>query len=123
MPSLDGWDLKRYRAHLWVRARRLNLDPRLKARFDESDLVQEALVRAQASATPCPGESHRERLAYLDQAFEVFADHLREHHAARRDIDREQAARQALNESTAAYRLDPADSGSSPSERAARREE
>jgi RNA polymerase sigma-70 factor (subfamily 1) len=124
MASLDGWDLEQYRAYLRVRARRLRLDPRLKARFDESDLVQEVLLRAQTSATPCAGPSHRLRLAYLDQAFDwVFADHLREHHAGIRDVDREQAVRQALDESTAAHRLEPADSGASPSEQAAHREE
>lgn len=125
MPSLDGWEnLDRYRAYLRVRARRLVLDPRLKVRFNESDLVQEAFVRALAAEKPCEGESAGVRMAYLDRIFDnVFADHLRTHHAEMRDVDKEQAVRQALDESTAAYRLDPADGGASPSEQAARREE
>jgi RNA polymerase sigma-70 factor (subfamily 1) len=122
VPSLDGWDLKRYRAYLKVRARMLDLDPRLRVRFDESDLVQEVFVRAQACAESCRGQSHRERMAYLDQVFDnVFTDYLREHRAQKRDIDME-VAEQALNESSAAYRLHAADSVS-PSEQASRREE
>jgi RNA polymerase sigma-70 factor (subfamily 1) len=126
MPSLDDWDLDSYRAHLRVRARRLNLDPRLQAHFDASDLVQETLVRALRSATPCSGDSHRERLVYLDQAFDwVFGDHLRKVHTAKGDIDREQKqiAQQALSESTAGYRIDLVAAGASPSEQASRREE
>jgi RNA polymerase sigma-70 factor (ECF subfamily) len=124
MPSLEGWDLKRYRAYLKVRARTLELDPRLKIRFDESDWVQEVFLQAQAATEPCRGNSHQVRLAYLDRIFEnLFTDFLRKHHAQKRDIDREEGVQQALNESSAAYRLDPSDSGASPSEQAARREE
>jgi RNA polymerase sigma factor (sigma-70 family) len=62
-------------------------------------------------------------MAYLDQVFDnVFTDYLREHHAQKRDIDME-VAKQALNESSTACRLDPADSTASPSEQASRREE
>ena len=125
MPPLDGWEhLSRYEAYVRVRARRLALNPRLKVRFGASDLVQETFLRALGAETPCEGESPRARMAYLDRIFDrVFADHLRTHHAEKRDIDREQEVRQALNESTAAYRLDPADGAASPSEQAARREE
>lgn len=123
MPSLEDWDVIRYRAYLKVRARMLELDPRLRVRFDDSDLVQDVFVRAQATAESCRGQSHRERMAYLDQVFNnLFTDRLRENHAQKRDIDKEQAE-QLLNESSAAYRLDPADTGASPSEQAARREE
>jgi RNA polymerase sigma-70 factor, ECF subfamily len=125
MPSLDDWgDLTPYLAYLKNRARSLKLNPRLSARFGESDLVQETFLRAQKSEVPCQGTSLRERMAYLDQAFDrVFIDHLREHHAEKRDIDKEQALQQALNESTAEYRLEPADKGASPSEQATRGEE
>jgi RNA polymerase sigma-70 factor (ECF subfamily) len=123
--AFDGWDnLDRYWAYLRVRARRLNLNPRLKMRFSESDLVQEAFIRAQSTAEPCRDKSPRARMAYLDQAFDwTFQDHLRKHHAERRDIDREKVVQQALNESTAAYHLDFADNGASPSEQANRREQ
>jgi RNA polymerase sigma-70 factor (subfamily 1) len=125
MPTLDGWEnLDDYRAYLRVRARGLNLNPRLNVRFDHSDLVQEVFLRAQASEIPCHDESPRGRMAYLDEILNsVFKDHLREHHARIRDVDREQVVQQALDESTAAYRLDPADSGASPSQQAALREE
>jgi len=124
MPALDGWgDLTPYLSYVKNRARSLRLDPRLNARFGESDLVSETFLRAQASDVSCAGTSLRERLAYLDQALNrVFIDHLREHHAERRDIDKEQAAQEALNESTAEYRLEVLDRGASPSEQAVRRE-
>jgi RNA polymerase sigma-70 factor (ECF subfamily) len=125
MSVLDAWaDLDRYRAYLRIRARRLKLDPRMQARFDESDLVQEALLRAHTSETPCAGDSHRARMAYLDQAFDwALQDRIREHRADKRDVAKEKAVRAAIDESTAAYRLDPADDGASPSEQVARREE
>ena len=42
-PALD---FDRFRPLLRLHARRLQLDPRVKARFDESDVVQETLLRA-----------------------------------------------------------------------------
>ena len=125
VPSLEGWgDLTPYLAYLKNRARSLNLDPRMSARFRESDLVQECFLKAQASEVPCQGTSIRQRMAYLDKTFDnVFNDLLREHHAQIRDIDREQAIAKVLNESTAEYRLEPADKGASPSEQAAKSEE
>jgi RNA polymerase sigma-70 factor (ECF subfamily) len=41
-----AWDPGRYRDLLHLMARRFQLDPRLKRRFDSSDLVQEALLKA-----------------------------------------------------------------------------
>jgi hypothetical protein len=40
------WDPGRYRELLQVMARRLQLDPRLKRRFDSSELVHETLLKA-----------------------------------------------------------------------------
>ena len=44
VPTMAQWDPGRYRELLQVMARRLQLDPRLKRRFDSSDLVHETLT-------------------------------------------------------------------------------
>ena len=46
MVPANDWQLERYQALLRLRARQLHFDPRLKRRFDSSDLVQETLLKA-----------------------------------------------------------------------------
>jgi DNA-directed RNA polymerase specialized sigma24 family protein len=90
MAALDGWDLERYRTYLRARARLLWLDRRVRLRFDESDLVQETLLRAAASDEPCRGQSDAERIAWLERIQDrVLIDKDREHHAEKRDVKRE----------------------------------
>jgi len=121
MALLDGWDLERYRAYLRTRARLLGLDRRVRARIDESDLVQETLLKAAASAEPCRGHTDRERIAWLERIQDnVIIDKEREHHADKRDVKREQDLQQALASSTAHWEGNLAGRGLPPSEQAER---
>jgi len=63
MHDAPEWLSERHRALLRLRARHLQLDPRLRRRFDESDLVQETLLRAHANRDQCRGETEGERVA------------------------------------------------------------
>ena len=102
MPALDGWDLERCRAFLMTRARMIRLNPRIRVRFDESDLVHETLLRAADPAmAPCRGTTEADRLAWLEQIqSRLYIDLYRAEHAAKRDVDREQQFQQALDQST-----------------------
>ena len=46
MAAPGEWHPERYRDLLCMLARQIQLDPRLRRRFDSSDLVQEALLKA-----------------------------------------------------------------------------
>ncbi len=127
MCGLNAWSataLERYRRYLRTRAELLGLDPRLRVRADESDIVQETLRRAAASTKPCQGPGEEEDwLPWLRKIEDnVFIDLLREHHAELRDVDREQAQRM-LDESSAAWEKRLADSGLSASAIVARQEQ
>ena len=103
MSLLDGWDLDQYRAALRRRAGTLRIDPRVQVRFDESDLVQETLMKAvQADQSPCKGTSHDERIAWLfaiqenlllDKYDEQFAQKPRSPPRGRRHRDAESLRR------------------------------
>ena len=46
MAAPGEWHPERYRDLLLVVARQIKIDPRLRRRFDASDLVQETLLKA-----------------------------------------------------------------------------
>ena len=108
MSLLDGWDLDQYRAALRRRAGTLRIDPRVQVRFDESDLVQETLMKAvQADQSPCKGTSHDERIAWLFAIQEnLLLDKYDEQFAQKRDLRREvdvTAMQRAFVDSTADF--------------------
>src|SRR3954471_16408674 len=124
MPALDGWNLERCRNFLMTRARMIRLNPRIRVRFDESDLVQETLLKAADPATPaCNGATEAERLAWLEQIqSNLYIDRYRAQHAGKRDVDREQQFRQELDQSTIHWEGHVPAADSSPSELAMKRE-
>ncbi len=132
MADLSGWDLERYRRLLRAQAQRLRIDPRVRVRFDESDLVQKTFERACDPATPpCRGQADGERLQWL-LAIErnLLRDAYDHEQAQRRDARRDQREQdlqrlgQALSDSSLAWDgIVPPDGLPSPSEQAARREE
>jgi RNA polymerase sigma-70 factor (subfamily 1) len=70
MPPADDWPWDRYRAVLVELARKLMIDlnPRLKRRFDSSELVQETLVRAVKYRSKYRGGPREvERLGWLKE--------------------------------------------------------
>jgi RNA polymerase sigma-70 factor (subfamily 1) len=91
MGKLDGWNLTYYREVLHRRARWLIQDSRMSGKFDTSDLVQEALLRATvAESFPDENSGDAERLAWLISIQNNIAiDKVREYFAKKRDIGRE----------------------------------
>lgn len=85
------WSLDNYRPLLRLQARGLKLGPRLMRRFDESDLVQETMARAQAGLDNFRGTNEAEFIAWLQAAFaNVLKDRVRKEFADKRDLRREQ---------------------------------
>jgi RNA polymerase sigma factor (sigma-70 family) len=128
MSPLEGWDLNKYRAALRKRAEVLQIDGRVQVRFDESDLVQETLMRAaDPGRAPCEGETDGQRLAWLYVIQErVLWDKYDEQFAGKRDARREvdvAAMRAALLESTADYTPNWPDNEPTPSDQVVQREE
>lgn len=105
MPSLEGWDLERYRRLLRRRAEELRVHPGVAVRVDVSDLVQATFEQALRPEAPaCTGDSDAQRLGWL-QAIQdnLLVDMHRRHFAQKRDIRREQdlqRLRQALQQTT-----------------------
>jgi RNA polymerase sigma-70 factor (ECF subfamily) len=117
------WPWERFRALVRVQTRRMELDPRFRLRFSDSDLVQETLMRAHRRRDQFRGGSEGEAVAWLYVILRrVVADKLAEAHAIKQDIDREQAL-QALDDSSARLEALLADRGPSPSEAAERNEQ
>jgi RNA polymerase sigma-70 factor (ECF subfamily) len=113
-----------YRTLLQVQARQLQLSPKLQRRFDSSDLVHEALARAQANLADFRGTTEAELFGWLQEILRhVLVDELRKNHARKRDIDLERSLERMLAQSTARLEAYAADRRyPSPSEDAERRE-
>jgi RNA polymerase sigma-70 factor, ECF subfamily len=100
------------------------LDPRIRVREDESDLVQETFVKA-LNAYPAEellALEPSERRKRLRVVFESgLVDRVRHHRAQKRAIDAEQARRD-VDESTLAWENNVAAAESSPSQLAVKAE-
>ena len=117
------WDLGRYRELLQVMARRLQLDPRLKRRFDSSDLVQETLLKAHQAQEQFRGQTEGERIKWLHQILANTArDKIREVHADKRDPHLERSLDALVHDSSARLEAWLAAEQSSPSEKVERQE-
>ena len=131
MAAQHDWNFEEYRHELRQRANWLLRDVRLQGRFDQSDLVQDTLVKAVDPQTPpCHGQSREERLAWLIAIQNRLAiDRLREHFAQRRDVRKEVreqqivALRQHLDDSTALWVSLFVAHSATPSEQVAAQEE
>ena len=128
MSAPHTWDYVRYRTALQRNAATLQIDRRVQARFDESDLVQETLVRAlESHRSCCQGSTDGKRIAWLLTVQKrLLRDKYAELFAQKRDLRREVSAtvgRQPRSDSTVDLIAEPRDPGPSPSAEAARREE
>jgi RNA polymerase sigma-70 factor (ECF subfamily) len=101
MPPVAQWPLEHYRPLLRLQARGLFLGARLLKRYDESDLVQEAMARAQAGLARFRGTTEPELVAWLQAALaSALRDLSRRERAGKRDVRRELALDAAVGESS-----------------------
>jgi RNA polymerase sigma-70 factor (ECF subfamily) len=115
--------LERYREYLRVLAR-LQLDARLQAKLDPSDLVQQTLLKAHEKREQFRGTTEAELTAWLRQ---ILADRLakavRHYAAGARDVGLEHSLADALSASAARLEAWLVDQGPQPSGQAGRNEE
>jgi RNA polymerase sigma-70 factor (ECF subfamily) len=120
-PGRDAFALARYREYLWSLAR-ARLDPRLWARVDPSEVVQEALLKAHAARDQFRGQTEQELAAWLRTILNnTLANALR---ACNRRHGLASVPLSDLSDSSSAPRANvPADSGLPPEEVAANNEQ
>ena len=117
------WDPGRYRELLQVMARRLQLDPCLKRRFDSSDLVQETLLKAHQAQKQFRGQTEGERIKWLHQILANTArDKIREAHADKRDPNLERSLDAMVHDSSVRLEAWLVAEQSSPSQKVERQE-
>lgn len=122
-PEVSAEALERYRAYLRLLAG-LHLDPRLRARVDPSDIVQQTYVQAQQAWGQFRGRSDAELAAWLRQILARNLAHAaRDHGRDRRDVARERSLEAALDASSVRLEGWLAADQSSPSQRADRNEQ
>ncbi len=116
-------DLERYRSWLGLLAR-LQVEPRFRAKFDASDIVQQTLLEAVRDWPKFRGGTEAELAAWLRQILSHVLHHEVRRYAGarRRDVGREVSLEEALAESSRRLGAALAAPGSSPSERAGRHE-
>jgi RNA polymerase sigma-70 factor (ECF subfamily) len=115
--------LERFRTYLVLLAR-LQLDGRLRAKLDPSDLVQQTLLEAYRNRHQVRGHSDAEVAAWLRQILSHhLADALRDLGRAKRNVALERSLEAALQDSSARLHARLAAHESSPSQHALRNEE
>jgi RNA polymerase sigma-70 factor (ECF subfamily) len=96
-----GREPEKYRLLLKLQVRTMQLDPRLRRRFDSSDLVQEAFLKAHLHREKFEGVTEAQFVKWLKRIVEnVVRDKCREHKAVKRDVRREQDLQQVVSESS-----------------------
>jgi RNA polymerase sigma-70 factor (subfamily 1) len=108
--------LANMRPWLRVEARMLRIDPRVRRRFDSSDVVQKTMVKANENIAACRATTPGQRICWLREILHnEVRDLFRREYARCRDVRRERSLNAALAKSSA--RLDSilAAAGPSPS--------
>lgn len=115
--------LEGYRPLLRLEVRKLQLDPRLRRRFDSSDLVQEAFVRALTNLDQFAGKTEGEWVKWLQCILKNAAiDADRREKADKRDLRAEQYLEDCMTNSSVRLAKFLEDNGSSPSQQVERGE-
>jgi RNA polymerase sigma-70 factor (ECF subfamily) len=123
-PTADDVDRgpERFRSYLLLLAR-VRLDPRLRPKFDASDVVQQTLLEAHRDAAQWRGRSVGEQAAWLRQILaRNLANAVRDWRRDKRDVAREQPLQAAVDESASRLEAWLAAEQSSPSQQAERHE-
>ncbi len=114
--------LIRYRPYLKLLAR-LKLNPQLRSRLDDSDLVQEACIYAHRDFDKFQGDTEKEFTAWLRQIMANLAVNcVRDQQRQCRDVRLERRLHRLFDESSQMMERAMADSFSSPSRNARKRE-
>lgn len=117
-PELPGIDLEKYRDYLRLLAR-MEMDPRLRAKLDPSDLVQQTLLKAHQAMGQFQYRTEAEVTAWLRKILvHALIDAVRQFGTAGRDMNLERS----LEESASRLEAWLGAEHSSPSERAERNE-
>jgi RNA polymerase sigma-70 factor (ECF subfamily) len=121
-PEAVGRALERFRDYLRLLAR-LQLDPRLQAKVDPSDVVQQTLLEAYEKRDQFAGATPAELAGWLRQMLaHNLGDALRAFGQQKRDVARECSLEQALHASSVRLENWLADDQPSPGEQAQRQE-
>jgi RNA polymerase sigma-70 factor (ECF subfamily) len=124
MAAPGGWHPERYRDLLCVLARQIQMDPRLRRRFDASDLVQETLLKATQNLEQFHGGTEAELVKWLQGIMHnALADATRKARARKRDVAQEEVLAVVVNDSSARLQNWLVAPDSSPSQRAEREEQ
>jgi RNA polymerase sigma-70 factor (ECF subfamily) len=119
----DAHELEGFRDYLRLLAR-ARLDPRLQAKLDPSDVVQQTLLEAHKERGAFRGTTRAELAGWLRQILaRNLANALRNFRRDKRDVAREQALDAVAAESSARVEAWLAAEQSSPGDRAERAEE
>jgi RNA polymerase sigma-70 factor (ECF subfamily) len=123
MGEAAQWDLERYRPLLRLQVRRMQLGGAFLRRRDESDLVQNAFVKALENLDLCQAKTEAELVKWLQTILknEVF-DNRRRDKTQKENIALERSLEAALADSSARLAVILPDPHSSPSEQAERKE-
>jgi RNA polymerase sigma-70 factor (ECF subfamily) len=122
-PDEDAARLDRFRGYLYMLAR-LHIGPRLQAKIDASDAVQQTLVQAVAGLGQFRGVSDAQTAAWLRQILARYLANLaRDQRRQKRDVTRERSLEVALDQSASRLEVFLAADQSSPSQKAQRKEQ
>jgi len=118
----EDWSLDEYRPYLQFLAR-LQLDPKLRMKLDESDVVQQTMLHAHKARSQFRGNTAEEFAAWLRKILARNIAHAaRDYSRKKRDAARERSVQDALAESSLRLENWLVSDQSTPSEQAVRNE-